>query len=329
MQPLRYCAGLVRAATARGARIFEASHANAVEAKDGRAFVHLAAGPAVRASHVVVATNTPFNDRFAIHTKQAAYRTYAIAAPIARESVPIALYWDTEDPYHYVRVHDGEGGGELLIIGGEDHKTGQVDDTEARFARLEAWAHERFPAMGAVTHHWSGQVMEPIDGIAFIGRNPLDEPNVYIATGDSGMGMTHGTIAGMLIRDLIRGRDNEWAALYDPSRKTLRAATEWLSENLNVARQITSLATPGEVSTVDEIPRGTGAVIRRGIAKVAVYRDHNGVLHQRSAICPHLGCVVAWNASEKSWDCPCHGSRFDALGRVVNGPSASDLSPLE
>jgi Rieske Fe-S protein len=112
-------------------------------------------------------------------------------------------------------------------------------------------------------------------------------------------------------------------------RKTLRAATEWLSENLNVARQITSLATPGEVSTVDEIPRGTGAVIRRGIAKVAVYRDHNGVLHQRSAICPHLGCVVAWNASEKSWDCPCHGSRFDALGRVVNGPSASDLSPLE
>jgi glycine/D-amino acid oxidase-like deaminating enzyme/nitrite reductase/ring-hydroxylating ferredoxin subunit len=329
IHPLRYCAGLARAATARGARIFEAAHANAVEAKDGRAFVHLAAGPTVSASHVVVASNTPFNDRFAIHTKQAAYRTYAIAAPIARGSVPIALYWDTEDPYHYVRVHDGEGDGELLIIGGEDHKTGQADDNEARFARLETWAHERFPAMEAVTHHWSGQVIEPVDGIAYIGRNPLDEPNVYIATGDSGMGMTHGTIAAILIRDLIGGRDNQWAALYDPSRKTLRAATEWLSENLNVAREITSLATPGEVSTVEEIPRGAGAVIRRGIAKVAAYRDHAGALHERSAICPHLGCVVAWNAVEKSWDCPCHGSRFDALGRVVNGPSASDLSPLE
>jgi nitrite reductase/ring-hydroxylating ferredoxin subunit len=300
-----------------------------VEAKDGQAQVRIAAGRTVTAGHVVVATNTPFNDRFVMHTKQAAYRTYAIAAAVPRGTIPTALYWDTEDPYHYVRLHAGDGDRELLIVGGEDHKTGQADDPETRFARLEAWAHERFPAIATVTHHWSGQVVEPVDGVAFIGRNPLDESNVYIATGDSGMGMTHGTIAGMLLCDLIAGRENEWAALYDPSRKSLRALPRWLSENLNVAGEITALVTPGEVSTIEEIPRGSGAVIRRGFAKVATYRDEDGVVHERSAICPHLGCVVVWNASEKSWDCPCHGSRFDALGRVVNGPAASDLSPLE
>jgi Rieske Fe-S protein len=171
--------------------------------------------------------------------------------------------------------------------------------------------------------------METIDGIAFIGRNPLDAPNVMIATGDSGMGMTHGTIAGILLTDLIMGRENEWATLYDPSRLTLRAAGEFAKENLNVAAQFTDYVTPGEVDSVEGIAPGEGAIIRRGLKKVAAYRDESGAVHEVSAVCRHLGCIVAWNANEKSWDCPCHGSRYDAHGRVFNGPANSDLPPVD
>ena len=183
--------------------------------------------------------------------------------------------------------------------------------------------------MQEVEFRWSGQVMETIDGLAFIGRNPLDEPNVFIATGDSGMGMTHGTIAGMLLTDLILGRENPWATLYDPSRKTLRAAGEFARENLNVAGQYADWLTGGEVGSPEEIRPGKGAVVRRGLTKVAVYRDEQGVLHECSAVCPHLGCIVHWNDAEKTWDCPCHGSRFDRFGTVINGPANTDLSRVE
>jgi Rieske Fe-S protein len=215
----------------------------------------------------------------------------------------------------------------VLIVGGEDHKTGQAGDHEERYARLEAWARERFPMIQGVEFRWSGQVLETIDGLAFLGRNPLDEPNVFIATGDSGMGMTHGTIAGMLLTDLILGRENPWATLYDPARKTLRAIGEFARENLNVLAQYADWLTPGDVSSPEEVRPGTGAVVRRGLAKVAVYRDEQGVLHERSAACPHLGCVVGWSDAEKTWDCPCHGSRFDRYGRVLNGPANRDLTP--
>jgi len=322
--PLRYLAGLAAAVVRRGATIYESAHAEDVDGGGGDARVTVRGGRTVRAGHVIVATNTPFNDRFVIHTKQAAYRTYAIAAPVARGAMPTALYWDTEDPYHYVRLAGTDP--DFVVIGGEDHKTGQDEDPQARFQRLEGWARERFPLEGAVAHRWSGQVMEPVDAVAFIGRNPADEANVYIVTGDSGMGMTHGTIAGMLLTDLIEGRENEWSVLYDPSRVTLRAAGEWASENLNVAAQATALVTPGEVSSAEDVAPGSGAVLRRGVSKIAVYRDESGRIIERSAVCPHLGCIVAWNAAEKSWDCPCHGSRFDPQGRVLNGPSTRDLS---
>jgi Rieske Fe-S protein len=215
---------------------------------------------------------------------------------------------------------------DLLLVGGEDHKTGQADNAEQRWAGLEAWTRKRFPMAGATEYRWSGQVMEPIDGLGFIGRNPLDKPNVYIATGDSGNGITHGTIAGILLTDLIVGRENEWATLYEPTRKTLRAAARFAKENLNVAAQYAELMTGGEVESVEQIARGSGAVIRRGLRKIAVYRDEQGNLQERSAICSHLGCVVRWNATEKSWDCPCHGSRFDRSGIVLNGPAIHNLS---
>ena len=322
--PLKYLAGLARSITRDGGRIYTQTHATKIEGGDA-ARIETKQGATVVADAVVVATNTPVNDRFAIHTKQAGYSTYVIGARIPRGSVERALFWDTPDPYHYVRIQSLDEKSDVLIVGGEDHKTGQADNADERYAALESWTKERFPMIEGIEFRWSGEVMEPIDGLAFIGRNPLDEPNVFIATGDSGNGMTHGTIAGILITDLIVGRENEWATLYEPTRKTLRALPEFAKENINVAEQFTDWVTPGEVDSADEIAPGDGAIVRRGLKKVAVYKDQNGTAHERSAVCRHLGCIVAWNSLEKTWDCPCHGSRYDAYGKVIMGPANSDL----
>ena len=324
--PLKYLAGLTQALHRNGGRVFTGSHADAIEGGTP-ALVHV--GPRiVTADAVVVATNTPINDRVAIHTKQAPYMTYVIGARVTRGSVPAVLAWDTGDPYHYMRV-TAAGADDILIVGGEDHKSGQADDTHERHARLEAWTRARFPMAGEVAFRWGGQVMETVDYLSFTGRNPMDKDNVFIHTGDSGMGLTHGTIAGMLLCDLVLGRRNPWAELYDPARKTVGAAREYTSENLNVARQYADWLTGGDVKSVDEIPRDHGAVMRRGLHKIAVYRDAQGMLHERSAACPHLGCVVQWNRAEKTWDCPCHGSRFDCRGKVISGPANRDLASTE
>src|SRR5688572_20200196 len=234
---LKYLNGLAAAVQRLGGRIYGNTHA--VGIIDGETpCVDTATGARITAKSVVVATNTPVNDRVTIHTKQAAYRTYVIAARVPAHSIPHVLLWDTLDPYHYVRLQPGNGdrSREFLIVGGEDHKTGQADDPDARFEALEAWTRDHFPMVEDVPLRWSGQVMEPNDGMAFIGRNP-GERNVYIATGDSGNGMTHGTIAGILLTDLIAGRENAWTTLYDPERKSVRAALEFTRENLNVAAQ--------------------------------------------------------------------------------------------
>jgi glycine/D-amino acid oxidase-like deaminating enzyme/nitrite reductase/ring-hydroxylating ferredoxin subunit len=338
--PLRYLEGLAQAIERDGGRIFIFSPVQKVES-GLPARVVTRHGSVVTARDVVVATNTPINDIVAIHTKQSAYRTYVIAAEVPRGSVAKALYWDTEHPYHYIRLHpaasenwSGDVDGkeaiyDLLLVGGEDHKTGQADDALGRYARLERWTRDRFPMVEEVKYRWSGQIMETIDGLAFIGRNPLDQPNIYVATGDSGMGMTHSTIAGMLLTDLIAGRENRWADLYDPSRLPLAAASRFAQENLNVMTQYAELFTSGEIHNIDEIARGEGGVLRRGLTKIAVYRDKRGGVHDHPAVCTHLGCIVGWNSIEKTWDCPCHGSRFDCYGRVINGPAVKDLSKLE
>jgi glycine/D-amino acid oxidase-like deaminating enzyme/nitrite reductase/ring-hydroxylating ferredoxin subunit len=323
---LKYLRGLATAATRMGVQIYNSTHA--VGFAGGRPAQVSTDGGTVTCETIIVATNTPVNDRVAIHTKQAPYRTYVVGARIPRGAFPLILLWDTPDPYHYVRLQRDAAGesDDVLIVGGEDHKTGQADDQEERFARLEAWTRARFPQVGAVAYRWSGQVMEPVDGLGFIGRNPLDEPNVFIATGDSGNGMTHGTIAGMLIGDLVAGRENPWASLYDPSRVTLGAVAEFGRENVNVAAQYADYVTPGEVDDVDAIPPGQGAVVRRGTAKRAVYRSPDGALVEHSAVCTHMGCIVRWNSLEQTWDCPCHGSRFATDGHVVNGPAVQPLS---
>ena len=332
--PLKYLVGLARAIEHDGGRIYSGMHATKVEGGT-RARVETKQGPVIMAGAAVVATNSPVNNIVAIHTKQAAYRTYVIGARVPRGSITRALYWDTGHPYHYIRLHSvgsaaeksGSVGHDILIVGGEDHKTGQKDDAVRRHAALESWARTRFPMIEEIEFRWSGQVMETIDGIAFIGRNPVDKSNIYVITGDSGMGMTHGTIGGILITDLVLRRKNSWETLYDPSRISLRAAAKFAKENINVAGQYGDWITAGEASSASEIPPGTGALVRRGLSKVAVYRDDEGIVHERSAVCTHLGCIVAWNSEEKSWDCPCHGSRFCTKGEVLNGPAIDDLAP--
>jgi glycine/D-amino acid oxidase-like deaminating enzyme/nitrite reductase/ring-hydroxylating ferredoxin subunit len=327
--PLKYLAAIARAITRDGGRIYTETHAVAIEGGEA-ARVTMQDGHMVTSGVVVVATNTPVNDLVAIHTKQAAYRTFVIGATVPTGSINTGLYWDTLDPYHYVRLSRSSSvANDVLIVGGEDHKTGQTDDDEARYVKLETWARARFPMIKDFAFHWSGQIMEPVDGLAFIGRNPMDEPNVFIATGDSGNGMTHGTIAGMLLADLIQGRDNAWSVLYDPSRKTLRALNTFAKETLNMAAQYADWVTPGDVKEEESVLPGSGATVRHGLKKIAVYCDEVGQRHETSAVCPHLGGIVAWNDLEKTWDCPCHGSRFDKFGTVLNGPAISNLTPAE
>lgn len=324
--PLKYLAAMARAIESKGGILCNMTHA--AEFADGDPCrVTTEKGAVVSARAIVIATNTPVNNWFAIHTKQAAYRTYVVGLRVPNAHVTKALYWDTADPYHYVRLQEDRDE-DVLIVGGEDHKTGQSHENPDRFGLLEAWARERFTSATEVAFRWSGQVLEPVDGLAFIGRNPGDH-NTYVVTGDSGNGMTHGTIAGILLTDSICGRSNEWESLYDPSRISLRATPEFTSENLNVVGQYGDYLSAGDVKDPNAIARGAGALIRDGLKKVAVFRDETGELYMHSAVCPHLGCIVDWNTTEKTWDCPCHGSRFDAYGKVISGPANTDLGPAE
>lgn len=327
IDPARYLEGLAGAFERAGGRICCGTRAVSVE--DGQPVrVRTAAGPVVEAQDAVVATNSPFVDRFAIHTKQAPYRTFVVGVAVPRGTVPAAQFWDTGDPYHYARIaRELDASRLLLIAGGEDHKTGHADDADERFARLEVWTRERFPVAGAPLFRWSGQVMEPVDALGFIGRNPGDT-HVWIVTGDSGNGITHGTLAGPLLAALIGGRDHPWAAAYDPARRSLRSLGEFARENLDVARHYGHWLGRGDTPGIEAVAPGAGAVVRDGLRRLAVHRDDAGRLHVLSATCTHLACIVEWNGAERTWDCPCHGSRFGIDGRVINGPAPAPLRAI-
>jgi glycine/D-amino acid oxidase-like deaminating enzyme/nitrite reductase/ring-hydroxylating ferredoxin subunit len=326
--PLKYLKGLCDIITSMGGLIFTGTHAQTINAEG----IVTTEGFKVSAKYIVVATNSPVNNKVVMHTKQAPYRTYVIGAKVPKDSLPKALWWDTGEqnskyrtmPYHYVRLSPYDHKHDLLIVGGEDHKTGQQENEIVdRFSKLKEWAMQRFPIRG-IEYKWSGQVMEPVDRLGFIGRNPMDSDNIFIVTGDSGNGITHGTIAGMLISDLINDVPNPWEKLYDPSRITLSSSKDFIDENLDVishyAELLTGVPNPDEILSVNK-----GTVIRDGMKKLAIFRDEFGELHAYNAICPHMKCVVHWNEDEKSFDCPCHGSRFTCFGKVVNGPANSDL----
>ncbi len=325
--PLRYLEGLARCARRDGARLYADTPVVGVEEKNG-VTLRTEAGPRVTARACIVATNTPVNDWIALHTKQAPYRTYAMAARLPRGALEDALYWDTLDAYHYIRLQPGEGDEDWVIVGGEDHKSGEAQDAGLRFARLEAWMREHVPRAGEVVHRWSGQVMEPVDYAPFVGRNPGNE-QVFIVTGDSGDGITTGVMAGMLLRDLVLGRENPWAAAYAPHRVTLGAAGEYLRENATMVANLTEHVTGGQTTTAETLAPGQGAVVRMGGQKVAAYRDAAGALHLRSAVCTHARCILRWNAFETCWDCPCHGSQFSVDGEPLNGPAIHPLPEVK
>ena len=339
--PLKYLTGLAAAIEANGGEIFCGTHVSSVEG-GSPCTVETENGKTITADAVCVCTNASIADMARTHLKQAPYRTYVIAAVVPRGSVSKGLFWDTPHPYHYVRTQPlddlvgealkGDTLYDALIVGGEDHKTAHENDAEERWRCLEQWMRHRWPQAREVIYRWSGQVLEPNDWLAFIGRNPDDAENVYMASGDSGQGMTHGTIAGMLLTDLIVGRSNAWEEVYDPKRVSLRPhpMEEFAKENIDVAVQyLKERLTPSDVPTEKDIAPGEGRVMRKGAHKVAVFRDESGTLHYFSAACTHLKCIVAWNSAEKSWDCGCHGSRFDAMGKVLNGPAVEALPPYE
>lgn len=332
--PLKYLRGLAHFIVRNGGQIFTETRVTDVGKTGVRTNEF-----SVSAEQIVVATNTPVNNWVSMHTKQFPYRTYIIGGLVAKNSIRPGLWWDTgnlksewtTDPYHYVRLQPYDEHHDLLIAGGEDHKTGQADKEGiveyARYDRLEEWTRKRFPSLKQVIYRWSGQVLEPVDMMGFIGRNP-GEKNIYVATGDSGNGMTHGTIAGMLISDLILGRTNPWEKLYDPSRITLKAAPEFLQEVGNMSVQYLDYLQTGDLTPIEDLEPGEGEVVNMNGKRVAIYKDGSEVVHAFSAICPHMGCILRWNGDERSFDCPCHGSRFTALGVVVNGPAKQDLQRL-
>lgn len=332
--PIKYLNGLCRAIEKKGGRIFTNTHAKDI----GSEGIKTSDGLTVRANHIVIATNTPVNDKYVIHMKQYPYRTYVIGAKVAKGSLPQALWWDTGDmnvnssipPYHYVRLQPLDETHDLLICGGEDHATGlavieQLPEEE-RYAQLESWMRAHFEA-GEIVYRWSGQVMEPMDSIAFIGRNPMDKDNVYIVTGDSGNGMTHGTIAGMLITDLINGRENPLEKIYDPSRvKWITAGGVFFKEFVGGMFNYLRTNPDTDPELIHTLNQDEGKVIEWQKKKCGIYRDTEDTLHVVDAACTHLQCTIRWNNDEKSWDCPCHGSRFTYKGKVMNGPANEDLS---
>lgn len=328
--PLLYLAGLTRVLLERGVRIYTQTRVNEIRGGP-QAQVRTAGGWKVRAQQIVVATNTPVNDRLFVHTKQSAYMTYMISLKLPPGRLQPALFWDTQDPYNYARVVTGASPGidDLLIVGGQDHRVGQAEDFGRRFANLESWARERWPLCGWVQHRWSGEVFEPVDFQAFIGVNPGAEENVYVVTGDSGHGLTHGTIGGLLLPDLMEGKDHPWKTLYDPSRISPWAALDFFKENLNTATQYADWFRGGDLDSLGELAKGCGAILTDGMKKFACYRDEQGQVYRYSAVCPHLNGLVRWNELEKTWDCPCHGSRFDRNGRVLVGPANTDLEVVE
>lgn len=327
--PRKYLAGLVRAISDAGGHIYEHSTADEFSTDPLGVKVN---GCTLRCEDIILATHNPLVgvsgmvSATGFQTKLALYTSYVIAGRVPRGSVPDALFWDTADPYHYLRVETHRDH-DLIIFGGEDHKTGQVRHTTECYDRLADTLTKLVPDVD-LTHRWSGQVIETPDGLPYIGQTADHQ---YVATGFSGNGMTFGTLGAMIASDAILGRSNPWADLFEPGRSALRRqAWEYVKENADYPYYLIRDRFAGsEGRSLRTVKRGQGKVITREGAKVAVYRDERGATTVRSATCTHMGCVVGWNDAERTWDCPCHGSRFKPNGDVLSGPAESPLAKVE
>jgi glycine/D-amino acid oxidase-like deaminating enzyme/nitrite reductase/ring-hydroxylating ferredoxin subunit len=327
--PRKYLAGVAKAISDRGGKIYE--HSDAEEFCDDPLSVK-ANRHIVRCKDVVIATHNPLVGIASLtaatlfQTKLALYTTYAVAGRVARGAVPDALFWDTADPYQYLRI-EPQGDEDLVILGGEDHKTGQAADPNACYERLEAALLARVPSI-SLSHRWAGQVIETPDGLPYIGQMADHQ---YAGTGFAGNGMTFGTLTGMMVTDAILRRRNPWAELFDPGRKALRHGVwEYITENVDYPYYLIRDRFAGaEGRSLRSVKRDEGKVIERRGTRLAAYRDPRGKVSLRSATCTHMGCIVAWNAAEHTWDCPCHGSRFTPKGEVISGPAESPLPEIE
>jgi len=328
-QPLKYIQGLAKAIKRMGGEIYEETAV--IEQK--REVCKTNGGHTVTGGAVVLATNSPIHKILAIHSRQLARRSYVVGLKVPRGAINRASWWDTASPYHYVRLED-KGEDEILVVGGEDHVVGiNPTDYQDGYGALEDWARAHWPAAQEVVYRWTGQVYLPADFLGLYGKNPLDPGNVYVATGDSGEGMTGGTIAGIVITSLILNKPHPWIDVYSPTRfpavskETLSDAATEIKENLEGYSNLL----PGkgvDSFSSDTVSRNCGAVIQEGLNTVAMYRDTEGQLHRYSAVCPHLGCSVKWNPKDATFDCPCHGSQFDVQGTVIQGPAKKGLRKL-
>jgi glycine/D-amino acid oxidase-like deaminating enzyme/nitrite reductase/ring-hydroxylating ferredoxin subunit len=326
--PLKYLAHLAREIPGGRGQIYE--HSEAQQITDTPLAVH-ANGCTVRCKHVVIATHVPLMGKNSLvnatlfQTKLYPYSTYAIAATLPSGSLPEASYFDTTDPYYYLRVehrrtHD------FAILGGEDHKTGQKSDGRKRYSSLRRILNQ-LVKRARIEARWSGQVIETNDGLPLIGEISNDQ---YVATGFAGNGMTFGVLGAMMLTDMIQGRRNPWSQLFDVHRKKLRGGTwNYIKENVDYPYyMIKDRLQRAERKSPRSIRGGQGAILRINGKRVAVSRDDRGKLHEISPICTHMGCLVHWNSVERTWDCPCHGSRFHPDGRVHAGPAEEPLAPV-
>lgn len=324
--PLKYVQGLAAAIKGDNCQIYENTRVNKVEEGEP-CIVHTNYGK-VRAKKVVMATHSPMGI-YAVHTAMEPYREHAMAVKLKGELPPSGIYWHQQQMQHYsVRPYRSEHGNFLLVLG-EAYKVGHKVHTEEYFPKLEQYLRERFD-VESIIYKWAAQNYKPADTLPFIGLSPM-EKHTYIATGFAADGLVYGTLAAKIISDAIVGKENPWAWLYDPKRFTpVASAPKFVMENVDVAvNLVKDYLLKGNATELQEVKMGEGKVIKMQDGQVAVYHDEEGQLHAVSAVCTHLGCIVHWNNAEKSWDCPCHGSRFSVDGDVLEGPAYTNLTKLE
>jgi glycine/D-amino acid oxidase-like deaminating enzyme/nitrite reductase/ring-hydroxylating ferredoxin subunit len=322
--PRKYLLALAATIPGDGSYVFENSRVHKV--KHGEPCEVIADNGVVRATDVVLATHLPILDSGLFFTKAYPHRSYAVAAPIASAPDPEGMYINSGTPTRSVRtLRDGDR--VLIQVGGNGHKVGEEEDTPARYDQLEEFLHEHWPGAGTVEHRWSTQDYMAHDHVPYVGRLRRRSKHLYAATGYSKWGMTNGTVAAMILSDSILRRRNSWAALYDSKRLVRRSAlTSFLKENASAGFHFfADRLSRADRASVEQLGPGEGALVRVRGRKTAVYRDDERRLHGLSPVCRHLYCLVDWNSAERTWDCPCHGSRYDGRGRAIQGPTTRDL----
>lgn len=323
--PLRFLLALAAQLPGDGSHVFEGSRV--LEYRHGEPCRVTTSGGTVRARDVIVASHYPIGDKALYAFRMTPHRSYVLGVRPAAglpEGLERAMLYGTK-PHHSLRTHPTDAG-PLLLVGGEGHVTGEGGNTAERYLRLEEWARRRFGAL-EVVYRWSAQDNRTLDGVPYIGRAAPGMRHLYVATGFGGWGMTHGLVAGLLLRDLIVERPNPWEALYEPRRVNLHGASDLVGMGVRATRHLLFDRLAGQRSW--SVPPGQGVVVRdEEDGSVALYRAADGTLTRLSAACTHLGCIVGWNDAEKSWDCPCHGSRFEPGGAVIQGPAVRPLKKL-